>query len=74
MSSNEGMVADMAPRRRLVRLGQVPTLYPISVSTLRRRIADGSLAAYRERRSICVDLDEVDAMFDLVSAPCRPPS
>lgn len=62
----------LTPKRRLARLSDVPSCYPISVSSLRRSIASGDLKAYRVRRSIYVDLDEVDALFRVL--PSADPS
>lgn len=43
-----------------------------STKTLRRRIADGSLPAYRQgSRTIVVDLNDVDALFRRIPAVDR---
>jgi len=50
--------------KNLVRLSKAVEIFPVSKNTLRRRIADGSLTAYRcGPRIIAVDLNEVEAMF-----------
>lgn len=51
------------PRRR-AKLADAAEMYGVSVKTLRRRIADGSLTGYRlGSRIILVDLDELDALL-----------
>jgi excisionase family DNA binding protein len=44
---------------RLVPLADAAEYFHVSVKTLRRRIADGTIAGYRVGRLIRVDLDEV---------------
>ena len=50
--------------KRLVRISEATKRFPISTNTIRRRINDGSLVAYRfGPRIIAVDLDELEALF-----------
>jgi excisionase family DNA binding protein len=50
--------------RHLVSIGQAAELTAVSTKTIRRRIADGSLTAYRMGpRLIRVDLAELDALL-----------
>lgn len=50
--------------RHLVSIGQAADYAGVSTRTIRRRIADGSLAGYRfGGRLVRVDLNEVDAML-----------
>lgn len=50
--------------RRLAKLPAAAEAHGVSVKTLRRRIADGSLNGYRlGNRIIVVDLDELDELF-----------
>lgn len=44
---------------RLVPLAYAAAYFQVSVKTLRRRIADGTIAGYRVGRLIRVDLDEL---------------
>lgn len=44
---------------RLVPLADAAEYFHVSVKTLRRRIADGTIAGYRVGRLIRVDLDEL---------------
>jgi len=56
-------------QRHLVRLAQATQLYPVSRNTLRRRIADGTLTAYRfGAKIIAVDVAELDALFQPVKS------
>lgn len=51
-----------------IRLTPACERYPLSKSTLRRKIANGELTAYRlGRRIVVVDVAELDALF--VAAP-----
>lgn len=53
------------PRR--AKLSAAAEAYGVSVKTLRRRIADGSLTGYRMgARIILVDLDELDRMLSTI--------
>jgi excisionase family DNA binding protein len=50
--------------KNLVRISEATKRFPISKNTIRRRINDGSLVAYRfGPRIIAVDLDELEALF-----------
>ena len=50
--------------RRFVTLAEGATYTGLSIKTLRRRIADGSLTGYRHgRRVIRVDLNELDELM-----------
>lgn len=51
------------PQRRLAGLTQAAEHLDIHPRTLRRRIADGSVAGYRVGRLIKVDLDEAEAVL-----------
>ena len=65
-------VETIAPRQgRLIKLGEASSLYPISRTGLRRRIATGELQAYRLGRSgdISVDIEELDSLFRPVPSP-----
>ena len=54
--------------KRLVRISEATKRFPISKNTIRRRINDGSLTAYRfGPRIIAVDLNEIEAMFKPVA-------
>lgn len=56
--------AAKAPERRLVGLAEAAEYAACSTHTLRRRISEGSLRAYRmpgTSRLIRIDLDELDA-------------
>lgn len=48
-------------RRRLATLAEAADYAACSPRTLRRRVADGTLPAYRLGRLLRVDLDELDA-------------
>lgn len=50
-------------RRRLAQLSEAADYAACSKWTIRRRIADGQLRAFRNGRMIVVDLDDVDAML-----------
>lgn len=53
--------------RRLASLGEAAAHASVSIDTIRRRIADGSLAGFRlGNKIIRVDLDELDACFKRV--------
>ena len=55
--------------RRLVSIDQAARLVDVSPRTIRRRIADGSLAGYRfGPRVIRVDLDEVESLLTRIPA------
>lgn len=50
--------------KNLVRISEATKRFPISKNTIRRRINDGTLTAYRfGPRIIAVDLNEIEAMF-----------
>jgi len=50
--------------KNLVRISEATKRYPVSKNTIRRRINDGTLTAYRfGPRIIAVDLNEIEAMF-----------
>jgi len=64
-------VADRA-RTQYLTLAEAAELMSVSVKTLRRRIADGTLPAYRcGRRVIRVRLDDLDHVFQRVPAAGR---
>ncbi|MCF4122079.1 helix-turn-helix domain-containing protein [Antribacter sp. KLBMP9083] len=46
-------------RTHLVSLSEAAEAFGVSVKTIRRRIADGTIAGYRVGRLIRVDLEEV---------------
>lgn len=55
--------------RRLVSINQAARLVDVSPRTIRRRIADGSLNAYRfGPRVIRVDLDDVESLLKRIPA------
>ena len=55
--------------RHLVSIDQAARLVDVSSRTIRRRIADGSLAGYRfGPRVIRVDLDEVESLLTRIPA------
>jgi len=63
MSASRSRVA-VLDRKQLVTLTEAASYAGISTKTIRRRIADGSLAGYRMGpRLIRVDLNEVDALL-----------
>ena len=50
--------------KNLVRISEATKRFPVSKNTIRRRISDGSLRAYRfGPRIIAVDLNEIEALF-----------
>lgn len=58
------------PIPRRAKLPAAAEQYGVSVKTLRRRIADGSLTGYRlGNRIILVDLDELEALFEPITVP-----
>ncbi len=64
------MSTTLQPRtqRRLVSIAAAANYLDVCQKTIRRRISDGTLTGYRlGRRTIRVDLDELDAM--LVAIP-----
>jgi excisionase family DNA binding protein len=64
-------VATRAARqsRRYASIDQAAQLVGVSSRTIRRRIADGSIAGYRfGPRVIRVDLDEVDSLLKRIPA------
>jgi excisionase family DNA binding protein len=64
-------VADRA-RTQYLSLAEAAELMSVSVKTLRRRIADGTLPAYRcGRRVIRIRLDDLDHVFQRVPAAQR---
>lgn len=59
-------------RRRLVALSNAAEQYDISVKTLRRRIADGTLTGYKlGPRLLRVDLDELESSLSKMPAARR---
>lgn len=63
MPKNHASTQDR-PRKNLIRLSEAVEQYPISRNTIRRRIAEGELTAYRfGPKIITVDVDELDALF-----------
>lgn len=57
MATPHGM--DLVTGRRLVALQSAADELSLSVKTIRRRIADGSVTGYRVGRVIRVDMDEL---------------
>jgi excisionase family DNA binding protein len=53
----------VASRRQLVPLSVAAETFCVSVKTVRRRIADGTVTGYRIGRLIRVDLDEMRESF-----------
>lgn len=65
------MSTTLQPRtqRRLVSIATAANYLDVCQKTIRRRISDGSLTGYRlGRRTIRVDLDELDAMLRPIPA------
>jgi excisionase family DNA binding protein len=62
------LTAAPTPRPHLVSLAAAAEQFGVSVQTLRRRIADGTITGYRVGRLIRVDPDEV-AEHLLVTIP-----
>jgi len=61
-----------AIRTQYLSLTEAADLMSVSVKTLRRRIADGTLPAYRcGRRVIRIRLDDLDHVFQRVPAAQR---
>jgi excisionase family DNA binding protein len=61
-----------AIRTQYLSLTEAADLMSVSVKTLRRRIADGTLPAYRcGRRVIRIRLDDLDVVFQRVLAAQR---
>lgn len=58
--------AESVPSGRLVSLATAADELSVSVKTIRRRIADGSVPAYRIGRLIRVNLDELRAALLVV--------
>lgn len=57
-------------QRRLVPIRAAAAKYGIHTNTIRRRIADGTIRAYRfGPRVVRVDLDELDAAFGPAAEP-----
>lgn len=57
-------IASASQRKKLVKLADAAEYADVSIKTLRRRIADGSLTGYRMgRRVIRVDLNELDELL-----------
>lgn len=55
--------------RRRASIAEAANYVNVSTRTIRRRIADGSIGAYRfGPRVIRVDLDEIDALFKQIPA------
>lgn len=54
-----------APRGRRIRLPAAPDYTGLSLKTLRRRVRDGTLPAYRVAgtRAVMVDTADLDALF-----------
>ena len=64
-------MADRA-RTQYLTLAEAAELMSVSVKTLRRRIADGTIPAYRcGRRVIRIRLDDLDQVFQRVPAAGR---
>lgn len=59
VTARRGSAARRAADGRLVSLDVAAEALSVSVKTLRRRIADGSVRGYRVGRLVRVDLDEV---------------
>lgn len=57
---------------RLVPLSDAAEHYHVSVKTLRRRIADGTITGYRVGRLIRVDLDELAQCLVVTIPSARP--
>jgi excisionase family DNA binding protein len=57
---------------RLVPLSDAAEQYHVSVKTLRRRIADGTITGYRVGRLIRVDLDELAQRLVVTIPSARP--
>ena len=57
---------------RLVPLADAATHFHVSVKTLRRRIADGTITGYRVGRLIRVDLDELTQCLVVTIPSARP--
>lgn len=53
----------MQETTKLISLREAASRWGISVKTLRRRITDGELTAYRSGQLIRVKTSDVDAMF-----------
>ncbi len=53
--------------RRLAKLAEAAQYAACSKYTIRRRIADGTIAGYRLGRIIRVDLDEIDAALQAMA-------
>lgn len=71
--SNRGVVDahKNVPGGRLVALATAAEELSVSVKTIRRRIADGTVRAYRIGRLIRVDLDELRAAVLVVVSSSR---
>ena len=55
-------MAAVSPERRLARLAEATTKYPVCERTLRRMVSRGEITGYRlGKRVLFVDLNEVDA-------------
>ncbi|HEV6952706.1 MAG TPA: helix-turn-helix domain-containing protein [Promicromonospora sp.] len=57
---------------RLVPLADAAAHFHVSVKTLRRRIADGTITGYRVGRLIRVDLDELTQRLVVTIPSARP--
>lgn len=62
------MTALTTTRRRLISLAAAAEMLDISVRTLRRRIADGTLPAYRVGRLLKVNPDDLDNVAQPIPA------
>ena len=62
----------MAERTQYLTLAEAADLMSVSVKTLRRRIADGTIPAYRcGRRVIRVRVDDLERAFDPIPSARR---
>jgi excisionase family DNA binding protein len=56
-------MTETSPPRRLVTINEAADHAHCGRSTIKRRLADGTLTAYRLGRMVRVDLDQLDAAF-----------
>ncbi|GGM43942.1 excisionase family DNA-binding protein [Promicromonospora citrea] len=66
LRADDKSAAESVPSGRLVALTVAAEELSVSVKTIRRRIADGSVRAYRIGRLIRVNLDELRAALLVV--------
>lgn len=59
------------PRRQLVALAVAAAELDVSTKTLRRRIADGTLPAFRIGASVKVDRADLDRLLEPMNAAAR---